>query len=83
MAGAMMAFSSVSVVLSSLTLKWWKRPDMARRPDDPVIEEEHKWKDLLPDLRVWKSLSRRSSGSLLPTIREEEEMPLTQAVEPV
>ena len=30
-----MAFSSVSVVGSSLTLRWWRRPRMARRADDP------------------------------------------------
>lgn len=31
-----MAFSSVSVVGSSLTLRWWRRPVIARRPDDPA-----------------------------------------------
>lgn len=31
-----MAFSSVSVVGSSLTLRWWRRPRIARRPDDPA-----------------------------------------------
>lgn len=31
-----MAFSSVSVVASSLTLRWWRRPRIARRSDDPA-----------------------------------------------
>ncbi|KAI0076609.1 copper P-type ATPase CtaA [Panus rudis PR-1116 ss-1] len=44
MAGAAMAFSSVSVVTSSLTLKWWKRPRESVLPgeggDDLVGAEE-------------------------------------------
>ncbi|KAH8116467.1 copper P-type ATPase CtaA [Phellopilus nigrolimitatus] len=45
MAGAMMAFSSVSVVSSSLTLKWW------RRPADSVMPGEE-----LPSMTMWDGL---------------------------
>lgn len=34
-----MAFSSVSVVGSSLTLRWWRRPRLARRMDDPALDK--------------------------------------------
>ncbi|KAG7093698.1 hypothetical protein E1B28_007353 [Marasmius oreades] len=36
LAGAAMAFSSVSVVTSSLTLKWWRRPADSLMPDEKV-----------------------------------------------
>ena len=36
LAGAAMAFSSVSVVMSSLTLKWWTRPMDSVMPDQGV-----------------------------------------------
>lgn len=36
MAGAAMAFSSVSVVTSSLTLKWWKRPKSSVMPGEKI-----------------------------------------------
>lgn len=39
MAGAAMAFSSVSVVTSSLTLKWWTRPLASVMPGEAVDTE--------------------------------------------
>ncbi|PVF97119.1 putative CCC2-P-type ATPase [Serendipita vermifera] len=39
MAGAAMAFSSVSVVTSSLTLKWWRRPASSVMPGEKIVGE--------------------------------------------
>ena len=39
MAGAAMAFSSVSVVTSSLVLKWWKRPASSVMPGEGEIDD--------------------------------------------
>jgi len=36
LAGAAMAFSSVSVVTSSLTLQWWRRPALSVMPGEAV-----------------------------------------------
>ena len=39
MSGAAMAFSSVSVVTSSLTLKWWRRPASSVMPGESIPGE--------------------------------------------
>jgi len=39
MAGAAMAFSSVSVVTSSLALKWWVRPRTSVMPGEEIVQE--------------------------------------------
>jgi len=40
LAGAAMAFSSVSVVTSSLTLRWWKRPADSLMPGETIHDPE-------------------------------------------
>lgn len=45
MAGAAMAFSSVSVVTSSLFLRWWHRPASSVIPGE-IIERETVWDSL-------------------------------------
>lgn len=39
LAGAAMAFSSVSVVTSSLTLRWWARPPQSVMPGETIVRE--------------------------------------------
>jgi len=46
MAGAAMAFSSVSVVNSSLLLKWWRRPEASVMPGE-IIPGETIWESFL------------------------------------
>lgn len=92
MAGAAMAFSSVSVVGSSLTLRWWRRPRIARRADDPAGDAAEgtiaEVAGALGDtIRGWIKgrgrKSRRESGYGLvreeESGEEEEEIPLVLA----
>ncbi|KAI5895407.1 heavy metal translocatin [Schizophyllum commune H4-8] len=48
LAGAAMAFSSVSVVTSSLTLKWWRRPKASIMPGEQLpASEQAGWSTVL------------------------------------
>ena len=59
MAGAMMAFSSVSVVTSSLLLKRWVRPVESVMPDDHRALPEPLWTDAWDVLRARLHFSSR------------------------
>ena len=62
MAGAAMAFSSVSVVTSSLTLRWWKRPQSSVMPGE-IVPGPTMWesaKEAVGD--VWESFKDSIRG---------------------
>ncbi|KAG6909357.1 hypothetical protein DXG01_000957 [Tephrocybe rancida] len=62
LAGAAMAFSSVSVVTSSLTLKWWRRPQSSVMADDPLVGAA--------DSGVpWTGMFMDSAGTVLDSVR--------------
>lgn len=59
MAGAAMAFSSVSVVTSSLLLLWWARPESSVMPGEK-IEKETVWDTAVGVVRgVWERIGVR------------------------
>jgi Cu+-exporting ATPase len=61
LAGAAMAFSSVSVVTSSLMLRWWRRPVSSVMPGEMVYGETmfESGRNALGD--VWDSISGLAS----------------------
>lgn len=70
-AGAAMAFSSVSVVSSSLTLKWWRRPADSVMPEEALPAEGSFFDSVTTAVggmwsSVRRSASRRDGYSQLP-----------------
>lgn len=68
-----MAFSSVSVVTSSLVLKWWKRPASSIMPGEREIvsDEPGMWRSALSDgisgvMNIFGSRRRAAGYSQLP-----------------
>ena len=62
MAGAAMAFSSVSVVSSSLTLRWWKRPQSSVMPGE-VVAGPTMWESAKEGAGdVWESFKESIRG---------------------
>lgn len=56
MAGAAMAFSSVSVVTSSLMLKWWTRPLASIMPGEKVVRETMMGSARVAVAETWDSI---------------------------
>lgn len=66
LAGAAMAFSSVSVVMSSLTLKWW------RRPAESVLAEEAAMRNVGAETRtggLWSAMVIDGVSSVTSSVR--------------
>ncbi|PFH50263.1 hypothetical protein AMATHDRAFT_145675 [Amanita thiersii Skay4041] len=65
LAGAAMAFSSVSVVGSSLTLKWWRRPADSLMPDEGDLN----MREMKSSGAGWTGMFVDSAGTVMDSVR--------------